>query len=81
MNGAGILRFQVITHCIFGGACLTVKLWSVRHYGISAIPWATIFTYGLLIMVPNALYVPGLLRRMTTNAYSRMDPATGDTLV
>ena len=65
LNGASILRFQVGTHCVFGAACLAAKIWSVRHYGIAAMPWATVITYGLLIILPNVLYVPRLLERMT----------------
>jgi O-antigen/teichoic acid export membrane protein len=65
MHGASILRFQVITHCVFGVACLAVKLWFVRRLGIAGVPWATVITYSLLILLPNALYVPGRMRHMT----------------
>ncbi len=64
MNGASIMRFQVITHCIFGIACVTLKLWAVRSYGITTVPWATVIPYGLLIILPNLWYVPRLLRRL-----------------
>jgi O-antigen/teichoic acid export membrane protein len=66
MNGASIMRFQIVTHCFFGAVCLTAKVWSARHYGVAAMPWATAIPYGLLIIIPSALYIPQLLRRMKT---------------
>ena len=33
-------------------------------------PWATVITYGLLIMLPNLLYVPRLIKHMTANTLS-----------
>ena len=41
LNGASIMRFQIGTHCALGVAYLVAKVWSVRHYGIVAMPWAT----------------------------------------
>jgi O-antigen/teichoic acid export membrane protein len=64
LNGASILRFQTITHCIFGIACLTAKFWCAHAFGIAGVPWAGIATYGLFIVLPNAWYVPRLLKRM-----------------
>jgi O-antigen/teichoic acid export membrane protein len=77
MNGASILRFQVITHCIFGVACLTTKLFFARHYGLSSVPWATILTYSLLIVLPYAAYVPSLITRMTANAQAQVIGSLG----
>jgi O-antigen/teichoic acid export membrane protein len=74
LNGASIMRFQVWTHCIFGVASLAAKVWSIRHYGVVAIPWATVITYGLLILLPSALYVPRLIEEMTEKARSRLCP-------
>lgn len=68
LNGAGILRFQTITHCIFGLACVSAKFWCARHYGVAGVPWAGSVTYTLFIVIPNAIYVPRLLKRMTVNA-------------
>jgi O-antigen/teichoic acid export membrane protein len=70
LNGASIMRFQVVTHCIFGVSCVTAKLWFVHRYGVTGIPWATVITYSLLIIVPNALYVPQLISRITARSQS-----------
>jgi hypothetical protein len=73
LNGAGIMRFQTITHCIFGVACVTAKYWSTRYYGVTGVPWAGIITYSLLIVLPNGIYVPRLLKRMTAGTQRNSD--------
>jgi O-antigen/teichoic acid export membrane protein len=64
LNGAGVMRFQTVTHCIFGAACICAKFWCARKYGIAGVPWAGVATYGMLILLPNLFYVPRLLGRM-----------------
>lgn len=67
MNGASVIRFQVIVASVFGIGCLAAKLAFIRHFGIMGIPWATILTYGVLNALPMAIYIPRLLRRVTPN--------------
>jgi O-antigen/teichoic acid export membrane protein len=76
LNGAGIMRFQVGIFCVFGVVCLAAKVWSVRRYGIVALPWATVITYGLLVILPYVWYVPYLIERMTAKAPGLRLPAT-----
>lgn len=76
MNGASILRFQAITHCILGVTCLWLKLVFIHRYGVSGVPWAAIITYGLTIVLPNALYVPRIIRRMSANVEIRCPEPT-----
>jgi O-antigen/teichoic acid export membrane protein len=64
LNGASIIRFQVVVASIFGAGCLALKVLFVRHYGVTGVPWATIVTYLLLNASPYALYVPRLIKRM-----------------
>jgi O-antigen/teichoic acid export membrane protein len=68
LNGAGIVKFQVIVAAIFGIGCLLTKIVFTHLYGISGVPWATIVTYSLLSALPCALYVPRLLGRMEAHA-------------
>jgi O-antigen/teichoic acid export membrane protein len=58
LNGASIIRVQVVVASIFGAGCLALKIYFIRRFGIESIPWATILAYGLLAVVPYALYVP-----------------------
>ncbi|MGB8481130.1 MAG: oligosaccharide flippase family protein [Acidobacteriaceae bacterium] len=67
LNGAGIVKFQVIVATIFGIGCLLVKVLLTHHYGIAGIPWATVITYALLTVLPCAWYVPRLLRKIETH--------------
>lgn len=72
LNGASIVRFQVIVSSVFGIGCLIVKILFTRNYGIVGVPWATILTYLLLIGAPYALYVPRLLKQMEMRAPSSL---------
>jgi O-antigen/teichoic acid export membrane protein len=68
LNGASIIRFQVIVASTFGIGCLLLKLFLVRHYGIEGVPWATIIAYCLLNALPCILYVPRIIHRLQTRA-------------
>jgi O-antigen/teichoic acid export membrane protein len=63
LNGAGIVKFQVVTASIFGVGCLAAKVLLTHLYGITGVPWATIITYGILSALPCAFYVPRLLKK------------------
>jgi O-antigen/teichoic acid export membrane protein len=66
MNGANIVRFQIIVGSIFGVACVTAKVYATKRFGIQAVPWATLFTYIPIVAVPCVFYVPRALRRLHT---------------
>ena len=68
LNGASIVRFQLINAAIFGIPCLVTKIIFARHYGVVGVPWAAIITYSLFIALPCAIYVPRLLKRMSDKA-------------
>lgn len=79
LNGAGFMRFQAVTHIIFGMACVTAKFWSAKHYGVQGVPWAGVITYALLILLPAAWLTPRLLRRMANASASQLVPLQQDT--
>jgi O-antigen/teichoic acid export membrane protein len=64
LNGAGIVKFQVITASVFGIGCLFVKIFLTHLYGVAGVPWATIITYIFFSALPFAWYVPRLLKRI-----------------
>jgi O-antigen/teichoic acid export membrane protein len=64
LNGASVVRFQIIFASLFGIACLVTKVMLVRRFGIVALPWTTIATYASLSAIPCVIYVPRLLQRM-----------------
>lgn len=65
LNGASVVKFQIIIASVFGIGCLLVKIFLTRHYGIAGVPWATAITYVILTALPYAIYVPRLLKRMS----------------
>ena len=66
LNGASVIRFQVIVASIFGIGCVITKVAFVHHFGIIGVPSATISAYLLLNALPCALYIPSYLRRLGT---------------
>jgi O-antigen/teichoic acid export membrane protein len=64
LNGASIMRFQIIVASIFGVSCLAVKVYLTRRYGIVAVPWSTLVTYLSIVIVSCAIYVPRALRNL-----------------
>lgn len=62
MNGASIVRFQIIVASSFGAACLAAKLFLIPRFGISAVPWSTIATYLLVNTLPTSIYLFPVLR-------------------
>jgi hypothetical protein len=45
-------------------SCIIAKVYLARHVGIAGIPWATIFTWGLLNFLPLMLYVRWKLQHL-----------------
>jgi O-antigen/teichoic acid export membrane protein len=66
LNGAAVIRFQVIVASLFGIACVTAKIFLIHRYGVTGVPWAAIITYLLFAALPFLTYVPHLIDRMDT---------------
>jgi O-antigen/teichoic acid export membrane protein len=75
LNGAGIVKFQVITSAIFGVGCLLMKIIFTHLYGIAGVPWATVITYIFFAAIPYAWYVPRVMKQMKLHTLS-VDPVT-----
>lgn len=67
LNGAGIVKFQVIAAASFGCACLLAKIAMTQRYGVAGVPWATIGAYIVFTALPYALYVPRFMKRMSAS--------------
>lgn len=80
MNGATIMRFQIIVASVFGVACLISKLLLVPRLGIAAVPWCTVATYGILSVIPYTVYVLRFFRRAlpATQTGARHPPMLSD---
>jgi O-antigen/teichoic acid export membrane protein len=58
LNGAAVVRFQIVLWLVFGAVCVTVKILSVRHFGLVAVPWSTIISCLLVEIVPWMIFIP-----------------------
>jgi len=61
LNGAGRLRFQVVTAVAMGIAALTLKILLARSVGLSGIIWGTVAAYTVCTAIPMARYIPRLM--------------------
>jgi O-antigen/teichoic acid export membrane protein len=68
LNGAAIIRLQVVIATLFGITCLMVKIFFVHHYGVQGIPWATILSYAIVVVLPYSFYVPRTVNQMHATA-------------
>jgi O-antigen/teichoic acid export membrane protein len=64
LNGAGRLRFQVVTAVAMGVAALTLKIVLARSVGLSGIIWGTVAAYTACTVIPMARYIPRLMGRL-----------------
>jgi O-antigen/teichoic acid export membrane protein len=64
LNGAGIIRFQAIMLSIFGVACLVLKVFFIRRFGIVAVPWATLLTYVPVVGIACAIFLPRAMKHL-----------------
>lgn len=64
MNGAAIVKPQLVVATVFGSVCLATKILFIRHFGVSGIPWATVVCYLVLVALPFSVYIPRALKRL-----------------
>jgi Na+-driven multidrug efflux pump len=57
MNGANVVRFQVILGLITAVVAIALKLYLLPIIGISGVVWATIFAYTLCVGVPSYVFL------------------------
>lgn len=70
MNGAAVVRFQIILWLIFGVTCVTMKVLFIRHFGIVGVPWSTICTCLVVEVIPLIIFVPRILRSLESKSHS-----------
>lgn len=65
LNGTGALRFQAACAWLMAGASITLAWVLIPHIGVSGAAFAMVCAQTVCILLPSAVYVPWLLRRMT----------------
>jgi len=58
LNGAQIVKPQIIIATIFVSAGFSVKFLLIPHFGIEIIPWVSSITYIFLVLLPYAIMIP-----------------------
>ena len=61
LNGANILKFQVVCAVLMASAALVLKIWLARRWGGAGVIWATVIAYLVFAALPYAVYIPRLL--------------------
>ena len=64
LNGATIIRLQLVIASAFGVVCPIAKILLVHHFGIRGVPWATILSYTFVVVLPYSVFVPKLVRSL-----------------
>lgn len=81
LNGASIMRFQIILATLFSIVCIVTKVFFTHSYGIIGVPWATIVAYGSVVVVSYAVYVPRAVRQLHAKQQSiSIAPSAHDTI-
>jgi O-antigen/teichoic acid export membrane protein len=63
LNGANIVRLQVITAVVTAVSVTLVKIFLGRAIGLSGVVWGTVVGYVVLTCVPFAIAIPRILRQ------------------
>jgi O-antigen/teichoic acid export membrane protein len=66
LNGAEVIKFQMVVASLFGIGCVTTKILLIRTVGIVAIPWSTAFAYVVLNLLPYAIFLPMFMRKLAS---------------
>lgn len=68
LNGAGVVRFQVLQAGAFGIAALLLKILAAARFGPDAVAFANAIAYAAFVIVPFWIFVPRLLKRMAAGS-------------
>ena len=65
LNGASIIRFQVITALLMGIVNLVVSILLTLALGVSGVVWGSILGQLLCVIIPSGFYIRRILRKAT----------------
>jgi O-antigen/teichoic acid export membrane protein len=64
LNGASIMRFQVITALTMTVVSVTASIVGANVFGVAGIIWGTVLAYVVCSAIPTLLYLPRVLERL-----------------
>ena len=62
LNGANEIRLQAAAAAVMAVSNVALSVWLTIVMGAAGVVWGTVVTYALFVLLPMALYVPGVLR-------------------
>ena len=62
-NGAGAVRFQVVSALLMAFSAIGAKIFLVQKIGLPGVIWATVIAYLIFTMIPQLIYVQVLIKR------------------
>ena len=71
LNGAHEIRLQAIAAAVMAVVNLTLSIWLTSRIGVAGVMWGTVIAYSFFVLVPMALYVPKVLRRIELRPVSQ----------
>ena len=64
LNGAHEIRLQAAAAVVMAVVNLALSIWLTSRIGVAGVMWGTVIAYSLFVLLPMALYVPGVFRRI-----------------
>lgn len=82
LNGLHVVRFQVITVTLMALSNIALSIYLVHRIGVSGAIYGTIISYTIFALLPTAIYVPKLLKRLSSDRVdtriSTVEPRSGN---
>lgn len=66
-NGAGVIRLQIIWGVLMAVGNILLSIFLVQRIGISGVTWGSIITQTVIVLIPSAIYLPRLLKKIDSN--------------
>lgn len=70
LNGAHEIRLQAAAAIVMAVMNIALSIWLTAQIGVAGVMWGTVISYSVFVLVPMALYVPGVLRRIESHPTS-----------
>lgn len=65
LNGANVMRFQVIAALAMATMAVTLKIILTQRIGLPGVIWGTVIAYAIAVVIPSALVIPNTLRKLS----------------
>jgi O-antigen/teichoic acid export membrane protein len=81
LNGATVVRFQVVVASIMAATSIVASIMLARQFGVTGIIWGTLLAYLAVAAVPTLWYLPRVFRhldgRVSQNRLAMTKPGVG----